>query len=144
MIDRPPPHNRIYTPENWYWKVAGSTTQVYSSAAGSYVPVSDAAYQAWLATQNGQLPDGSPMFNIPSPIDSEQLLGDVLGRARQRPNDVSPNQTLLDAYKGQQADIQFLEVVTKVTFDLENRMRVLEGRPTVTGQQYKAHLKTLM
>ena len=42
-----------YTPSNWYWIVAGSTTQVWSSAACAYVPSTDATYQAWLATGNG-------------------------------------------------------------------------------------------
>lgn len=36
--------------QDWYWIVAGSTTQVYSSARNIYVPTTDAAYVAWLAT----------------------------------------------------------------------------------------------
>ena len=43
----------MYTEINWYWVVDGSTTQVWSSAAFDYVPVSDAGYcQAWLADGN--------------------------------------------------------------------------------------------
>ena len=38
-----------YNVQNWYWIVAGSTTQVYSSAAAAYVSVSDAIYLSWLA-----------------------------------------------------------------------------------------------
>jgi hypothetical protein len=38
-----------YNPSNWYWVVAGSTTQVFSSASGTYVQISDATYVAWLA-----------------------------------------------------------------------------------------------
>jgi hypothetical protein len=34
--------------ENAYWAVAGSTTEVWSSAQVAYVPVDDPAYQAWL------------------------------------------------------------------------------------------------
>ncbi len=41
-----------YNPQNWYWVVAGSTTQVYSSARTEYVSVSDATYEAWLAAGN--------------------------------------------------------------------------------------------
>jgi hypothetical protein len=57
----------IYTPANWYWIVAGSTTQVWSSAATAYVAVTDATYQAWLAAGN-----------VPTPIDSEASLAQVL------------------------------------------------------------------
>ena len=38
-----------YDPSNWYWIVNGSTTQVYSSKAGDYVPVANATYVAWRA-----------------------------------------------------------------------------------------------
>ncbi len=34
---------------NWYWSVGGSQTQVWSSARAQFVPVTDAAYSAWLA-----------------------------------------------------------------------------------------------
>src|ERR1041384_7196455 len=56
-----------YNPANWYWIVAGSTTQVYSSAAGAYVPVSNATYLSWKAAGN-----------TPTNIASEQDLIDVL------------------------------------------------------------------
>ncbi len=39
----------LYTASNWYWIVAGSTTQVFSSARAMYVPVTDATYVAWIA-----------------------------------------------------------------------------------------------
>ena len=38
-----------YKPSDWYWVVASDTTQVYSSAAVAYVPVSDPRYVAWRA-----------------------------------------------------------------------------------------------
>lgn len=41
-----------YNPKSWYWIVAGSTEQVYSSASSSYVPVTDAIYETWLAAGN--------------------------------------------------------------------------------------------
>ena len=41
-----------YNPSNWYWTVAGSTSQVWSSARAIYVPVTDTAYAAWLAAGN--------------------------------------------------------------------------------------------
>lgn len=54
---------------NWYWVVAQSDTQVFSSASGTYVPLADATYQAWLGGG----------FN-PSVIVSEDELIEVLGR----------------------------------------------------------------
>jgi hypothetical protein len=59
-----------YSPSNWYWVVAGSTTQVFSSASGTYVAVSDATYVAWLAAGNS-----------PSRIASEAELSAVLAKA---------------------------------------------------------------
>jgi hypothetical protein len=41
-----------YSPSNWYWIVAGSTTQVFSSASGSYVALTNATYEAWVAAGN--------------------------------------------------------------------------------------------
>lgn len=41
-----------YQITNWYWIVDGSTSQVYSSAAGSYVGNTDETYLAWLASGN--------------------------------------------------------------------------------------------
>jgi hypothetical protein len=56
-----------YNPENWYWIVGGSTTQVYSSAAVAYVPVDNSTYQSWLAGGNH-----------PTRVATEQELFDVL------------------------------------------------------------------
>jgi hypothetical protein len=39
-----------YDVTNWYWFVAGNTSQVYSSAEAQYVPSSDATYLAWAAS----------------------------------------------------------------------------------------------
>jgi hypothetical protein len=56
-----------YSPSNWYWIVAGSTTQVWSSARVQYVPVTDATYVAWLAAGG-----------VPTKIDSAGSLWQVL------------------------------------------------------------------
>lgn len=56
-----------YTPGNWYWIVAGSTSQVWASARISYVPITDSAYVTWLS-------DG----NLPSRINSPTELYAVL------------------------------------------------------------------
>jgi hypothetical protein len=50
---------------NHYWIIAGSTTEVYSSATNTLVPVADPAYSDWAAT------------NIASPIASEAELADA-------------------------------------------------------------------
>ena len=65
-----PPIGIPYNPANWYWIVGGSTTQVFSSVVGNYVPVTDATYVAWLAS-GGK----------PTPIDTEQNLYQVLVNA---------------------------------------------------------------
>jgi hypothetical protein len=49
-----------YNPSNWYWCVAGNTTQVWSSAQLAYVPITDATYTAWLAAGNLATNIGSP------------------------------------------------------------------------------------
>ena len=56
----------MYNVQNWYWVVGGSTTQVYSSAAVAYVPVSNSTYEAWLSAGN-----------LPTKIDTEDNLGGV-------------------------------------------------------------------
>jgi hypothetical protein len=40
----------MYNPADWYWVVAGSTTQVWCSARMAYVPVTDTTYASWLAS----------------------------------------------------------------------------------------------
>ncbi len=56
---------------DWYWVVGGDNTQAWSSRAAAYVPVADAAYQAWLAN------DGHARH--PTHIASEADLAEVLG-----------------------------------------------------------------
>lgn len=59
-----------YLPSNWYWIVGGDETQVFASARGALVPVTDTAYTAWLAAGNA-----------PTRIDSMASLVDVLRAA---------------------------------------------------------------
>ena len=42
----------MYNRSKWYWIVGGSTTQVYSSASSTYVPLSDSGYVTWLEAGN--------------------------------------------------------------------------------------------
>lgn len=55
-----------YNPLRWYWAVAGSTTQVWSSQNLSYLPVSNGTYAAWAVN------------NIPTPIASAGALIQVM------------------------------------------------------------------
>lgn len=56
-----------FTPADWYWFVAGATDQVWSSRTRSYVPTTDAGYEAWLA-----------QGNVPTAIGTEADLWDVV------------------------------------------------------------------
>ncbi len=124
MIDPPVPLN----PSNWYWIVAGSVTQVYSSAAGDYVPVSNPSYLAWLAAGK-----------IPTKIDSEVNLGAVLAQYGLSSSAVNVS----DALKGSTFD-NIPRAVQVWAFAVDNRVRVLEGQPTRTPAQFKTYVKGLL
>ncbi len=114
---------------NWYWIVAGSTTQVYSSIAVAYVPISDPTYIAWLAKGF-----------LPTKIAVEQDLFDVLVAAGIA---VPAGKTSSDTLKGNLFD-QVPQVVKAWSFAIDNRVRVLEGQPTRTANQFKNYVKSLM
>jgi hypothetical protein len=118
-----------FTPANWYWIVGGSVTQVYSSAVGDFVAVSNPTYQTWLAA-------GNP----PTTIDTEELLGGVLAAYSLRPIPAG----ILDGYTETQSTKLAVEIVAKVLFWCVNEIRVLKGQPQVTPAQFKAFLKSLM
>lgn len=127
--------SKVYTPANWYWIVAGSSTQVYSSAVSDYVPVGNASYVAWL------------VVNAPTPIDTEANLGGVLATYLLRP--IPPN--VLDGYRDAIAAQTIAMSVFKVLFNHENRLRAIErnlnlnGSPAdLTAGQAKAAVKALM
>lgn len=121
----PPPYN----PANWYWVVNGSTTQVFSSAIGNYVPVSDPTFLAWVASGGAA-----------TVIDSEASLGETLASHQVRP--ASAN--VLDGYKESHANKLTIDVVAKVLFKIVNDVRVLQGQSTITANQFKTFLKGLM
>lgn len=120
---------KTYNPLDWYWKVAGSTTQVYSSASGGYVLVSDPTYAEWLS-------DGS----TPTAIATEAELGDVLAPLNIRP----AASTVLDAYQETQARELTLQTVAKILFNLVNEIRALKGQQQITAQQFRNYVKGLM
>lgn len=120
---------KTYDPSDWYWIVAGSTTQVYSSAVGNYVSVDDATFLAWKA-------DGT----LPTNIASAAELGEVLAPYNIRPVESG----VLDAYQDTHAKTLTLQVVAKVLFNIVNEIRALKGQPQITAQQFRAYVKGLM
>lgn len=56
----------VYNSSNWFWSVAGSTSQVWSSARCSYVPVTDPAYVEWRASGCVATPieSAGSLFNV--------------------------------------------------------------------------------
>jgi hypothetical protein len=120
---------KTYTPQNWYWQVGADTTQFYSSVAGDFVPAADPTLVAWQA-------DGTR----PTKIDTTANLGDVLAPYNLRP----VNAAVLDGYTSSQSAGLANQIVAKVLFNHENRIRVLEGKATITAQQFLQALKGLM
>lgn len=118
-----------YNPQDWYWKVAGEATKVYSSVTGDYVTLSTPAYVAWVSAGN-----------TATPIVSEVELGEVLAPYSLRP----VNAAVLDAYKDAQAVKLTMEIVSKILFNHENRLRVQESVAPVTPAQAKNWVKGLM
>jgi hypothetical protein len=119
----------IFNSNNWYWIVAGSTTQVYSSSTGDYILVSNPTYQSWLSTGNK-----------PTNIDSEANLGDVIATLG-APKPVNAN--VLAAWQNSLAN-NVNQAIFKVLFNHENRIRTLEGKSTITVQQAIAGFAALM
>lgn len=126
----------VFTPRDWYWIVGESTTQVYSSKTGDFVPVANAQYQAWLA-----------QGKLPTKIDTEANLGEVLAAYALRP--IAAN--VLDGYKDKQATEIVAAVIFKILFNHENRLRAIERNlglngspPDLTPAQAKAAVKALM
>lgn len=92
-----------YTPNDWYWIVAGDETRIYSSSKLAMLPATDSAYVSWLTS-------GA----IPTRIDSMDSLNGVLTAASVLPNilpqDLMAQFTADDATKIQAAiagNVQF-------------------------------------
>jgi hypothetical protein len=113
-----PPIRPPFTPANWYWFVAGDQTRAFSSASGDYVPAADPTFQAWLAAGNN-----------PTNIDSETSLGGVTNLPR------PVNANVLAAYQAAKASAVD-QVIFRMLFDHENRIRALASQAPVTVQQF--------
>ena len=118
-----------YNPLDWYWFVGGDETKAFSSKSGDYVQVNDATFVAWKLAGNA-----------PTRIASADELAEVLGNASVRP----ANADILDRYKGSQASKLTMELVAKVLFNHENRLRALEGKATITANQFASALKAML
>lgn len=121
----------IYDPNNHYWFVGGDQSRVFSSNRGDYFPVADATYQAWLAA----FPD-----RVPTNIDTEANLGDVLAGALARPI----NAAILDSYQDTHARRLTIQVVAKVLLWCVNQIRTMQSQSTFNATQFRAFLKGLM
>lgn len=117
-----------FVARDWYWIVAGSTTQVYSSARAAYVPISDTAYTAWLGG-GGK----------PTRILSEAELWDVLATAYPAGIATSGQDRLKDNRIG-----AFDMTLLRIAFNHENRLRALEGKQAITLQQFATAVKALL
>ena len=118
-----------YAPNNHYWVVAGSATEVYSSAVNDYVPVADAGYVAWLAKDN-----------VATRIASEAELGEVLAQYDLEPVPAA----MKEAFRDNLADKVPIRLLLQVLFIHENRIRALEGNPAIDKAQFKNALKNML
>lgn len=104
---------------NWYWFVAGDTTQVFSSASGTYVPVTDPNFVSWKAFPT----------NETSVVNSEAELGELLSSAGPRPVAAG----VLAGYLDNQARQVIAQTVFRVLFNHENRIRAIERNLGLNG-----------
>jgi hypothetical protein len=119
-----------YNPQDWYWIVGGSTTQVYSSKTGNYVPVNDASYQAWLA-----------LDNHPTKIDTEANLGEVMVPYSLRPTPPGVLQGYDDAVVKELETMKILRAFSLVMLDEINLLRDQHALPARTVAQLKAAVR---
>jgi hypothetical protein len=120
---------KLFTASDWYWRVAGDQTKVYSSRVGDYVAATDPTFIAWGA-------DGTQ----PVSIESEIALGTVLNTFNMRP----ASGTALDAFLVARVGDAFVTVALKILFNHENRIRTLEGKASITPTQFLTAIKSLV
>ena len=126
LPDLPP-----YTPENWYWVVGSDESRVFSSVAGDYVPLSDAAYVAWRQAH--------PLHIAPK-ISSEAEMGTLLADVRVRP----ANAAVLDAFRDAHAGKVVIEVPAKLLLWMVNEIRKLKGQPALGAAAFRTFVKGQM
>jgi hypothetical protein len=94
-------------PSSHYWVVAGSTTEVYSGATNTYVPVNDSTYVTWSQT------------NQPSQIASEIELWTVMQQRAQLPDWLFDGTTFVQPAAGQYTQTQLLAYSASVRYNYE-------------------------
>ena len=113
--------SKEYNAANWYWVVAASASEVFSSKALDYVGVDDADFVAW-----GE--DGTP-----TQIDTEYNLGGVLYAYRLKPIP----QGILDGY----LDAQMNHLATEPDYEMWlDVYRVPDGTEAQTKARIRAKL----
>jgi len=122
---------RPFIISNWYWKVAGSITQVYSSRIGNYVPIADVTYQAWLTAGN-----------LTTSIPSEVELGEVLAQHSLRPIPAGILQAYDDTIVKELETMKILRAFSLVMLDEINLLRQQHALPDRTVAQLKAAVRT--
>lgn len=120
---------KAYNAANWYWIVGGDQTRAFSSQIGDYVVSGDATFQSWKA-------DGT----LPTLIENETNLGSVLSVYQLRPT----NAGVLAGYTNALADAVQANVIFRILFNHENRIRTGAGQATITAAQFRTAIQALM
>jgi hypothetical protein len=120
----------IINPYNWYWAVNGSTTEVYSSVSNTYVPVTDAAFSAWLRNN----PYGAPKAA------SEAELWNVLTTSYGMPlaDWLFNGATFVQPAAGQYTKAQLTGYAASKRYDVEVGGMTITGIPIATDRQSQA------
>lgn len=111
-----------FTPENWFWIVGGDEARFYSSAERGYV-------------QN--LPQGAGVTRIASEDELWDVLTDVF------PEGIPVNNGPANRRRDRLIS-KVDQVVLRVMFNHENRLRNLESRPQINMQQFKNGLRDII
>ena len=123
----------IRDPNNWYWFIGADRSQVYSSATGGFVSTLD-------SPPNEALSSFLAAGLSPAIIDTVESLGAVLSDLAAPP---PVDAAVLSAYKD--ADLTKVDqVIFRVLFIHENRIRALNSQPAISAQQFLAAIKALL
>jgi hypothetical protein len=115
---------------DWYWIVAGSTAQVYSSKLRNYVQAADATYQAWLAAGG-----------IPTKIDTEASLGEVFVPYSLRPIPPGVLQGYDDAIVKELDTMKIMKAFSLTMLDEINLLRAEHSLAARTPAQLRAAVR---
>ncbi|MCG6857988.1 MAG: hypothetical protein LJE67_07970 [Salaquimonas sp.] len=119
-----------YNPTDHYWIVGDDGTRAYSSRRRCYVPGDDEEFRSW-QEKSGK---------IATSINTETELWDALADAAPQalPDDAIAQDRLAERQL-KTAD----RVLLELAFFQENRLRALEGKDTITRNQFRDTVKKL-